>query len=144
MNDASPKPPLNLRDMAPLLQVYDMPVSVRFYRDILGFSVGQSSGEGDDVDWMLLELGGIELMLNTAYEKEYRPQSQEPQRIRWHGDTALYFGCADVEGAYRYLREKGVELQSPAITGYGWKAIEFRDPDGYLLCFHCPLTAEEQ
>jgi glyoxylase I family protein len=28
--------------LVPLLQVYDMPAAIRFYRDILGFSVAES------------------------------------------------------------------------------------------------------
>ena len=64
---------IDLQGMAPLMQVFDMPTSLKFYRDILGFKVVQSSGEGDNVDWVLLELNKIELMLNSAYEKEYRP-----------------------------------------------------------------------
>ncbi len=34
---------LDIRGLAPLLQVYDMPTSVRFYRDLLGFEVVMTS-----------------------------------------------------------------------------------------------------
>lgn len=35
-----------------LLQVFDMPASVRFYRDVLGFEIVEtSSREGDQFDW---------------------------------------------------------------------------------------------
>ena len=57
---------LDLRGLTLLLQVYDMPASVRFYRDGLGFAVVATSpilGE-DRFHWGLLRLG--ELMLNTA------------------------------------------------------------------------------
>jgi hypothetical protein len=36
---------------------------------------------GDDVDWVLLKLNSIELMLNTAYEKQNRPPEPDEQRI---------------------------------------------------------------
>jgi glyoxylase I family protein len=66
---------IKIEGMAPLIQVFDMPVSLKFYRDILGFSIAMSSGEGDDddVDWVLLKLNNMELMLNTAYERGLRP-----------------------------------------------------------------------
>ena len=130
---------INVRGMTPLLQVYDMPESLRFYRDILGFTVVQSSGEGDDVDWVLLELGEIDLMLNTAYEKEFRPDKKDLSRIKSHADTTLYFGCPDLDAAHSYLSQNGMDIAKPSVTGYGWKAIEFFDPDGYLICFHWPL-----
>ncbi len=34
---------IRLERMAPLLQVFDMPESLKFYRDILGFAVVQTS-----------------------------------------------------------------------------------------------------
>jgi glyoxylase I family protein len=128
-----------IEGIAPLLQVFDMPVALKFYRDVLGFEVVRSSGIGDDVDWVLLMLNSIELMLNTAYEKQNRPPEPDEQRIAAHADTSLYFGHPDIEGFYNYLLGKGMHLKAPQITAYGWKAIYLLDPDGYLLCFHWPL-----
>ena len=36
---------LDIHGIAPLLQVFDMPVAVRFYRDVLGFELVQTSGK---------------------------------------------------------------------------------------------------
>lgn len=130
---------IDIQGMAPLLQVFDMPTSLKFYRDILCFKIVQSSGEGDDVDWVLLELNKIELMLNTAYEKEHGPAKPDQLRIAAHADTTLYFGCPDIDAAYKYLHQNGVDLKEPSITGYGWKAINFKDPDGFEICFHWPV-----
>jgi len=131
---------IEIKGMAPLFQVFDMPAAIYFYRDILGFELVQSSSPGDDCDWCLLKLQETELMLNTAYEKEYRPAGPDPVRVSHHDDTALYFGCPDVEAAYNYLAAKGVNfLKSPYITGYGFKAMDIADPDGYHLCFHWPV-----
>jgi catechol 2,3-dioxygenase-like lactoylglutathione lyase family enzyme len=46
--------------VAPLLQVYDMPTSIRFYRDVLGFTVWASSEPGDDCNRCGLRLHGWE------------------------------------------------------------------------------------
>lgn len=135
---------VQLRGMTPLLQVFDMTASLQFYRDILHFSVLQSSGDGDDVDWVLLQQGDLTLMLNTAYEKEYRPLSPDTQRRQAHADTILYFGCADTDGLYRYLTERGLQPEPPAVTGYGWTALNLFDPDGYHLCFHWPVGDDKQ
>jgi glyoxylase I family protein len=130
---------INLKGIAPLLQVFDMPTSLRFYRDSLGFKIIESSGEGDDVNWVLLSLNDIEIMLNTAYEKHARPLAPDLNRKSVHSDTILYFGCPDIENTYTILINKGVEIQRPTTTGYGWKALNLYDPDGYHLCFHWPL-----
>jgi glyoxylase I family protein len=63
---------LDLHGVTTLLQVYDMPTSIRFYRDLLGFQIVSTSpalGE-DRFHWVWLRLGGADLMLNTAYESD--------------------------------------------------------------------------
>ena len=129
----------DIRGIAPYIEVFDMPTSLHFYRDVLGFEKKMSSGEGDDVDWVLLELHGAILMLNTAYEKENRPAKPDPTRVKGHRDLAFYFDCKDIDDLYQYLIQKGLELKPPFITGYGWKAIHLHDPDHYGLCFHRPV-----
>ena len=86
-----------------------------------------------------LGLNDIELMLNTAYEKSWRPAKPDTSRIDAHRDTGLYFGCRDLDAAFSYFVEKGIKLEGPSITGYGWRAINFFDPDGYHLWFHWPV-----
>ena len=129
-----------IEDMCPYIEVFDMPTSLQFYRDLLGFKVVQSSGVGDDVDWVLLQLENIWLMLNTAYEKDNRPSQPDANRINGHHDTAFFFRCSDIEGMYGYLSGKGKSARAPFTTGYGWKAITLKDPDGYVLWFHWPLS----
>ena len=133
---------IEIRGPAPLLQVFDMPTSISFYRDKLCFGIaGQSQSEmGDDCDWVLLRLNGLELMLNTAYEKHERPGYPDPLRISAHLDTAIFFGCPDVDRAYAFIRSKGIDVKKPVITGYGFKAIQLTDPDGYGLTFHWPVA----
>jgi catechol 2,3-dioxygenase-like lactoylglutathione lyase family enzyme len=122
-----------------LLQVFDMPASVAFYRDVLGFEVVETSQrEGDQFDWGLLRLGDAEVMLNTAYERDDRPAAPDPARISAHGDTTLYFGCPDVDAAYRHLKALGINVDEPKIAPYGMKQLHVTDPDGYLLCFQWP------
>jgi catechol 2,3-dioxygenase-like lactoylglutathione lyase family enzyme len=130
---------IEIRGLAPLLQVFDMPTSLAFYRDLLGFEVVGSSDHGDDVDWVMLRLCGSELMLNTAYEKPHRPPRPDPARIAAHDDTAIYFGCPEIDVAYQYLHAKGVTVAEPQVAPYGMKQLYVSDPDGYNLCFQWPV-----
>jgi glyoxylase I family protein len=127
---------IEIRGMAPLLQVFDMATSIRFYRDVLGFEVvTTSTPRGEHFDWALLRLSGVELMLNTAYEEDARPAAPDAGRIAAHEDTCLYFGCPDVDATYAYLRARGVAPEEPKVAPYGMKQLYLRDPDGYSLCF---------
>jgi catechol 2,3-dioxygenase-like lactoylglutathione lyase family enzyme len=126
---------LELRGLVPLLQVFDMPSSVAFYRDILGFEVVAQSEPGDNFDWGMLRRDGMVLMLNTAYERESRPVSPDRLRMAAHDDTALFFDCVDPDAAYAYLCSRGLKAQAPVATHYGMKQVYVSDPDGYSLCF---------
>jgi len=130
--------PIIVQGSAPLLQVFYMPTSLAFYRNKLGFEVTMDSGNGDDSSWVMLKLGDATLMLNDQYEPGHRPDAPPAERTRWHNDTIVYFGCPDVDGAYAHLSEHGIDVKPPYITGYGFKAIDLTDPDGYQLCFHWP------
>lgn len=115
-----------------------MPTAVRFYRDLLGFEVIQTSPVlgADRFHWAWLRLGGADVMLNTAYESdEERPERPDAARVAAHNDTGLFFGCPDVNVVYEELRGKGLNVSEPVVTGYGMKQLYVRDPDGYELCF---------
>ena len=129
---------LQVERLTPLIQVFDMAASVRFYRDVLGFTVAMQSEEGDIFDWCLLRMNDATLMLNTAYERELRPQAPDPTRIGAHDDTALFFACPDVDTAHAHLTSKGIRLDPPKVAPYGMKQLYLKDPDGYVLCFQCP------
>jgi glyoxylase I family protein len=132
---------IDIRGVAPLLQVFDMPASIHFYCDLLGFELVSNSppyGADGRFHWALLRLNGVEVMLNTAYDEGQEPAAPDPGRVAAHGDTILYFGCPDVDGAYKELVARGLELKPPTVAPYGMKQLSFADPDGYGLCFQWP------
>jgi uncharacterized glyoxalase superfamily protein PhnB len=132
--------------LVPLLQVFDMPAALRFYRDVLGFSVASSSPEIDAAEgryfhWALLRLGGAELMLNTAYDANERPPAREPERWRGHADTGLFIACDDLDSVHTQLAAHGVVVAPPRLAPYGMWQLYVTDPDGYGLCFQRPADA---
>jgi glyoxylase I family protein len=127
-----------VRGLCPLLQVFDMPTALRFYRDVLGFVEVETSGQGDDVGWAWLRHGEAAVMLNTAYDEGERPPAPDPARVAAHGDTSLFLGCEDLEAAYAHLVAHGVKADPPKVAPYGVKQLYATDPDGYRLCLQWP------
>jgi glyoxylase I family protein len=127
--------------LCPLIQVYDMRASLRFYCDELGFKVVSNSG-GEDFDWGLLQLGPAYLMLNTAYEAQHRPPAPDPARVAAHEDTSLFFGCESADDIYAALKARGLALDPPRNAPYGMRQLYVRDPDGYVLCFQHPVEGK--
>lgn len=136
---------IKAHELCPLIQVFDMPTSLAFYRDLLGFERTDSNvgAEGDDCDWCLLRLGEAWLMLNTAYERHERPPAPDPVRIAAHEDTGLFIS---VEGGLDelavLLNQRRIPHIPPTTQAYGMRQVYVRDPDGYTLCFQHP--AEHQ
>lgn len=132
---------LDIRGVCPYFEVYDMPTSLRFYIDQLGFSmIGHSPHLGGDpyrYHWVWLRLGTAEVMLNTCYEfEDERPTREEHLRLRQHRDACLFFGCPDVDAAYAELTARGVVVdRPPKVAAYGMKQMYLKDPDGFGLCF---------
>jgi len=116
-----------------------MPASLRFYRDVLGFTIIGSAPPGakdDDLGWAWLQHGDTEIMLNTAYDpNDVRPPVADVRRVAAHGDTGLFIGCPDLDAVYQHLRAHGVDVKPPHTTHYGMKQLSATDPDGFGLCF---------
>lgn len=134
-----------IQGMCPLLQVFDMATSLKFYCDVLGFKIQatDSNTTAPDHNWVWLARGeDVHLMLNTAYEPEQRPPSPDARRVASHDDTCLYFGAPDVDAVYSDLQEKGIKSDKPHVAPYGMKQLYLRDPDGYGICFQWRAEAE--
>ena len=126
---------IKIKHLTPLIQVFNMPRSLAFYRDILGFDIVMDSGNGDSSSWVWIKKDDCHLMLNDQYEPGHEPEAPPVERLRWHKDTGLFFGCEDVDMVYEYLVEKGLSIQQPIVTSYGMKQLNLSDPDGYHICF---------
>ena len=128
---------LTVRGLVPLLEVFDLPKAVAFYRDVLGFELVA----GDELWWCMLKLGETTLMLNTAYERDERPPEPEPPRASAHADTSLYFASPDLDAVYEHLRSKGWPVTAPEVTSYGMRQVSTKDPDGFQIFFHAAASA---
>jgi len=127
--------PIKITGMTPLIQVYDFEESLHFYCAILGFEIISSDNEGRPHDWCLLAWGDAKLMLNTQFEPGQAPPFRDQARSNHHDDTALFFGCENIDETYQILKDKGTNVRPPMITGYGMQQVYLSDPDGYNLCF---------
>ena len=136
---------IDINGLTPLLQVFDMSTSLRFYCDVLGFEIVQTDENttAPNHNWVWLRLNGVDLMLNTAYEYDKRPPGPDPRRVAAHNDAALFFGAPDVDAVYAHLRAKGIDVKTPTVAPYGMKQLYLRDPDGFSLCFQWQATAQD-
>jgi glyoxylase I family protein len=117
--------------LTPLLEVFDMDESLKFYVDCLGFEIVNMAPKRG---WCMLRSGRVTLMLNTAHEDDERPAGPPLERKRWHRDLTLYFD-ADPDVAYGRLKACGYMCQEPYKAPYGVVQANAADPDGYSTAF---------
>ena len=67
-----------VKRITPLLQVFDMPKALAFYRDALGFEVVSSNVPGDHCDWVMLKLNEEHLMLTRLTKVSFVQQVRIP------------------------------------------------------------------
>ena len=131
-------PDANISQVVPFFMVTDMPRSLRFYVDGLGFILRHkwTPDAPDQIRWCWLERGGAALML-----QDYR-QDRVPKEKLGVG-ASLCFQCEDSVALYREFQSRGLEPKEPFVGNRLWDT-ELIDPDGYHLHFESPTDVPEE
>jgi catechol 2,3-dioxygenase-like lactoylglutathione lyase family enzyme len=105
---------------ATVLHVNDMPTSLAFYRDKLGFTV--SFTWQDPPRYVCLRLDEASIHLNS-----YVPPA---------GPSHVAIFCKGVNALYAQLMARGVSIAEPiGDRPYGMREFAITDPDGHRLVF---------
>ncbi len=123
---------LRIGEHVPMLVCSDVQVSIRFYRDILGFEIADRMDDVGLTGWASLTRGSNRIMLTSA---SYLKAPEKNSDGTLDSDVIHYFHCEDVVGIRTHLLNAGVEVSDFYVRFYEKKEIEFRDPDGRLLIF---------
>lgn len=126
----------NLKQAVPFFMVADMPASLRFYVDGLGFSKTREWTPNGFVEWCWLERDGVALML-----QQYR-DGRIPDDRRGVG-VSVCFQCQDALALYREFVARGVEPKRPFVGNNMWD-VAVTDLDGYALHFESPTDVPEE
>ena len=130
----------NVEQAVPFFWVRDLPASLRFYVDGLGFRKTKEWVDEGTLRWCWLELGSAAVMLQELAREDPR---------RSVGDGALGRGvmicflCTDALAIYREIGARGVTAKRPFVGNRMW-VTEVIDLDGYQLLFESPTDAPEE
>ena len=121
---------MTIKELTPLLWTEDLPGTIAFYQDTLGFICGKVN---EDWGWATLMIDDVRIMLAN-------PNAHVPyEKIGFTG--SFYFLTDDVEAMWLKLKDK-------ANVGYGietfdWGMREFAifDNNGYTLQFGQEILA---
>jgi catechol 2,3-dioxygenase-like lactoylglutathione lyase family enzyme len=122
-----------LKKLTPNLIVADVAVSVAFYRDVLGFGVGQTVPESAPYVFASVQSDSVEIFLNAPEPAvaEYPAFKDRPIG----GTLTLFIEVDNIRQAYESLKDR-VHVVMPLETKwYGVTEFAFTDPDGYVITF---------
>lgn len=113
--------------LAPQFLVDDLPRSIAYYRDKLGFEFD----EPWDGFYAIGRRDGLELHLKcspkNAAEREFRRKHE-------HLDASA--GVEGIEELYKQFKSTNAKILKPLQdTAWGTKDFYVEDPDGYIICF---------
>jgi catechol 2,3-dioxygenase-like lactoylglutathione lyase family enzyme len=112
-----------LTGFSAVFTVRDVPASLAFYRDRLGFRL--QFGMGEPPAYAIVERDAASLHL--------MPASQDPAGL---GTSSIYIYVDDVDALHAGLVAMGCPIEiAPEDFSYGMRETSVRDPDGNRLTF---------
>ena len=136
---AAPKPErrrqdpetLRLRSLEPSFTVNDLARSVRFYREVLGFIVGERWTDGGVLRGVTLKAGVCELSLSQDDWAKGRDR-QKGEAVRIWCSTAQ-----DLDALAVRIKAGGGRLtEEPKDQSWGARSLSVDDPDGFHLTIY--------
>jgi catechol 2,3-dioxygenase-like lactoylglutathione lyase family enzyme len=122
--------------IAPFFIVRNVPASLSFYHDRLGFDITFQGPAPDDIFFGIVERGRAMIMFKDVGVDPLPNPKREP-RARW--DAYLYVPDPDALAAEFLSRD--VEFSVPLKdTDDGLRGFELEDGDGYVLFFGRPRS----
>lgn len=132
----------NVERTVPLLIVAEMPASLRYYVDGLGFTVTDRWIPDGRVRWCRLQLGGAALMLQERADDRVE-QTDPAAPPAPGGGVSIYFVCRDAVALYRDFVARGIPAGRPFVGNRMW-VTSLNDPDGYRIHFESPTDVAEE
>jgi uncharacterized glyoxalase superfamily protein PhnB len=118
---------LSLRSAGPSFTVDDAQKSLEWYRDVLGFAVGQRWEEGGKLFGVELKAGPVTVVINQDDWKKGRDR-QKGVGFRLYCDTDQ-----DVDELAARIKERGGRLAQEPQDMEGMRGFTIEDPDGFKI-----------
>jgi catechol 2,3-dioxygenase-like lactoylglutathione lyase family enzyme len=125
--------------VAPLFIVRNVPATLAFYRDRLGFEVTFQGPEPDDIFFGIVERGGAMILFKDVGIDPVPNYTRDIGQgiARWDA----YVDVPDPDALAAELSARGVGFFAPlADTDDGLRGFEIEDANGYVLFFGRPRS----
>jgi catechol 2,3-dioxygenase-like lactoylglutathione lyase family enzyme len=125
--------PHELKKLTPNLIVADVERSIRFYRDVLGFTVTATVPEAAPFVFAAVQSGAVEIFLNAPEPATAEYPAFKDRPIG--GTLTLFIEASPIQHAYESLKDRVKVVMPIEHKWYGVTEFAFEDADGYLITF---------
>lgn len=119
--------------VTPNLLVRDIAKSTAFYRDVLGFTMGDTVPDKEPFVFVWMKRDEVSVFLNDikAAAHDYPPAAQ----MAPGGTAALFFIVTDVDGYHARVAPHANVIMPLKTQFYGMREFAVTDPDGHIITF---------
>jgi len=118
---------LRAKSIAASLTVNDLPKSLAWYRDVVGFTVDEEYQREGKLQAVSLKAGDVRILLGQDNG------AKGWDRAKGVGFSMMLTTSQDVDAIAARIKENGGTLESePADTPWGVRAFRVKDLDGFL------------
>jgi uncharacterized glyoxalase superfamily protein PhnB len=119
---------LRARTISASLTVKDLPASLAWYHDVVGFTIDQKYEREGKLRGVALKAGDVRILLNQD------DGAKGWERAKGEGFSLQITTDQSVDEIARRIRELGGILESePADMPWGARVFRLKDPDGFKL-----------
>jgi len=129
--------PTAISGISPFFIVNDVPASLAFYRDRLGFEITFQGPEPDDIFFGIVRRGGAQILMKDIGVAPLPNRVRDVKKgiARWDA----FVSVPDPDALAAEFGSRGVAFFEPLKdTHDGLRGFEVEDADGYLLFFGRP------
>ena len=121
------------QSVTPNLLVRDVKKSTEFYRDVLGFTMGETVPDQEPFVFVWMKHGDVSVFLNdiNAAAEDYPAAAKMPAG----GTAALFFIISDVDGYHAAVAPRARVIMPLKTQFYGMREFAVTDPDGHIITF---------
>lgn len=131
--------PAEISGISPFFIVNDVPASLAFYRDRLGFEVTFEGPEPSDIFFGIVRRGGAQILMKAIGVEPVPNYTRDVKQgiARWDA----FVSVPDPDALAAEYASRNVEFFAPLQdTHDGLRGFEIKDADDYLLFFGRPVA----
>lgn len=118
------------RSLMASLTVKDLPASLKWYTEVVGFTIDQRHEHEGKLMGVSLKAGDVSILLNQD------DGAKGADRVKGEGFSLYFTTTQDVDEIARRIKDNGGTLLSePADTPWGARMFRIQDPDGFRFAF---------